>query len=68
MLGFKSYYISFYTVVLVSTIHAVQTNMEHQQRLQVKVGEHIWHLAFILLEQFHTAKSRQYVPHFSPEI
>ena len=45
MLGFKSYYISFYTVVLVSTIHAVQTNMEHQQRLQVKVGEDIWHLA-----------------------
>ena len=42
MLDFKSYYISFYTVVLVSTIHAVQTNME-QQRLQVKVGEHIWH-------------------------
>ena len=43
MLGLKSYYISFYTVVLVSTIHAVQTNMEHRQLLQVKVGEHIWH-------------------------
>ena len=45
MLGFtcKSYYISFYTVVLVSTVHAVQTNIEHQQHLQVKVGEHIWH-------------------------
>ena len=31
LLDFKSYYISFYTVLLVSTIHAVQTNMKHRQ-------------------------------------